>query len=100
MSHNISKIATHVEKQIKRVRDIDSVADDSAPTFADYDKDTNILGDSNQNNKALGRKSQSSNSPNKWLLGPSSGKVCLSCFKTAQIRPCDTHFSAVALNDL
>ena len=54
ISRNISKIATHVEKQAKRVRELEQAADDSAPTFADDDKDTNILGDSNRNNEALG----------------------------------------------
>ena len=58
MSCNISKIAKHVGKQANRVRDLDHAADDSAPTFADYEEYANILGGSNRKNEAIGRQPQ------------------------------------------
>ena len=35
MSRNISNISTHIEKQAKRVCELERVSDDSAPTFSD-----------------------------------------------------------------
>ena len=55
MYRSISKISTHVEKQEKSVSEIERATDDSALSIADDDKDTNILGDFNRNNKSLGR---------------------------------------------
>ena len=59
----ISKIANHVENQGKRVRELERAANHSAPGFADDDEYTNILGDSNQNNKSLGCQTHVSKSP-------------------------------------
>ena len=56
-------IANHVENQGKSVRELERAANDSAPRFSDDDKYTNILRDSNKNNKALGRQPQISKRP-------------------------------------
>ena len=61
ISCNIFKITTYVENQAKCGHYLEHASGDSAPTFADYDKDTNIFGDYNHNNKALGRQPQISN---------------------------------------
>ena len=54
ISCKIFRISTHIENQRKCVYDIERTADDSASAIGDDDKDTNILGDSNWNNKSLG----------------------------------------------
>ena len=61
MSCNISKIATHIDKQVKPVRDIECVAGDSVPTSVDDNEDTNVLRGSNQINEVFVRQPQISN---------------------------------------
>ena len=48
MSHNISKITTHVEKQGKRGSEIGRAADYSTSAISDDDEDINVLGYSNK----------------------------------------------------
>ena len=65
MSCNNSNIATHAEKQGKRVCELERTADDIAAAITYDDEDTNILRGSDLNNKYLGRQPQISKRPSK-----------------------------------